>query len=137
MSGTITISGKKINSLRRKINGLWMALLIAIPASTLAAETALDRYVAREDPNYTFFQRSSKRGVGYTAYFLSMTSQQWRSASEVDRPLWTHELIVVIPQVGLDDTDTAVLLIDGGDNDNPPMTTSTLRLGRWRWPGAW
>ncbi len=104
----------------RLLTGFWMVLLTPMPFAVLAAETALDRYVARPDPNYTFTERSSQRGVGYTAYFLAMTSQQWRSANEVDRPLWTHEVIMVIPQFGLDDTDTAVLLIDGGDNDNAP-----------------
>ena len=88
---------------------------------SLAAETALDRYVAQPDANYSFSERSSQRGVGYTAHFLSMTSQQWRSPQEVDRTLWTHEVVVVIPQVALDKTKTAVLLIDGGNNDNAPM----------------
>jgi len=115
------MSDKKTSGFHRPITGFWMALLILMPSAALAAETALDRYVARPDPNYTFTERSSKRGVGYTAHFLAMTSQQWRSASEVDRPVWTHEVILVIPQFGLDDTDTAVLLIDGGDNNNAPL----------------
>ncbi|MCO5965368.1 PhoPQ-activated protein PqaA family protein, partial [Sinorhizobium meliloti] len=29
-------------------------------------------------------------GDGYTAHVLDMTSQQWRSAREVDKPLWRH-----------------------------------------------
>ena len=123
------MSDKKTSGFRRRITGFWIALLTLMPSAALTAETALDRYVARPDPNYTFTERSSKRGVGYTAYFLAMTSQQWRSANEVDRPLWTHEVIVVIPQFGLDDTDTAVLLIDGGDNDNPPMDDISSVVG--------
>jgi PhoPQ-activated pathogenicity-related protein len=64
---------------------------------------------------------SAERGL-YTAYFLEMTSQQWRSPSEVDRTLWTHEVALVIPQFGLDSSDTAILLIDGGSNGGALLT---------------
>lgn len=122
-----------------KKNGVlykWLCKLIAAfifcitwLTPTFSAETALDRYVSKSDPNYTFFERSSQRGAGYTAHFLSMTSQQWRSSSEVDRPLWTHEVIIVIPKAALDKTKTAVLLIDGGNNDNTPMHEIDATVG--------
>ena len=96
----------------------WLiALLIGLSGiAAHAAETALDRYVAKPDPNYSYTVYKTKTQVGYTAYFLKMTSQQWRSAAEVDRPIWEHEVVIVIPQFGLDSTDTALLLIDGGTN---------------------
>lgn len=119
----------RFNTLPRHHNGLWMTLLLLIATSALATETALDRYVKREDPNYRFEERSSKRGAGYTVYFLNMISQQWRSAAEVDRPLWSHEVVVVIPQASLDKTKSAVLLIDGGNNDNPPMSDIDSAVG--------
>ncbi|MFO1420720.1 MAG: PhoPQ-activated protein PqaA family protein [Candidatus Competibacteraceae bacterium] len=104
-----------------KILGYWMLVLSQAPIGALAAETALDRYVARPDPNYSYTLRRTQHGAGYTGYFVRMTSQQWRSSSEVDRPIWEHELIIVIPQFGLDSTDTAVLVIDGGDNNSTPI----------------
>lgn len=103
------------------ILGFWILLLTPMSLTALAAETALDRYVSRFDPNYTYSQYHSENEGLYTAYFLTMTSQQWRSASEVDRPIWTHEVAIVIPRFGLDETDTAILLIDGGDNNDTPM----------------
>ncbi len=123
------MTDQKMSFLLRWITGCSMLLLSSTALVAPLAETALDRYVARPDPAYTFTERSSKRGVGYTAYFLSMTSQRWRSASEVDRPLWTHEVILVIPQFGLDKTSTAVLLIDGGDNDDTPMKEVNSAIG--------
>ncbi len=123
------MADKKTTCFLRLITGFWMMLLTPMPFAVLAAETALDRYVARPDDNYAFFERRSERGRGYTAYFLTMTSQQWRSASEVDRPIWTHEVIMVIPQFGLDDTNTAVLLIDGGDNNDTPKDEVDPVLG--------
>lgn len=103
------------------IRGFWVLLLTSLSLTALAEETALDRYVARDDPNYAYTEYASQDDGLYTAHFLTMTSQQWRSASEVDWPIWTHELAIVIPRVGLDKTDTAVLLIDGGDNNDTPM----------------
>lgn len=88
-----------------------------------AAETALDRYVAKPDPNYAYDNYLTKREAGYTAYFLEMTSQQWRSATEVDRPLWKHDVVIVIPQFSIDSSDTAILLITGGDNQGSPPDT--------------
>lgn len=122
-------SAKKTSYFFQCIMGFWMVLLMSAPSTAQIAETALDRYVARPDPHYTFTERSSKRSNGYTAHFLTMTSQQWRSANEVDRPLWTHEVIMVIPQFGLDKTDTAVLLIDGGDNNDTPMDEVEPAIG--------
>ena len=108
----------------------WLAaLLIGLAGASTAAETALDRYVAKPDPNYTYHQYSASNRAGYNAYFLSMTSQQWRSAAEVDRPIWQHEIIVVIPQLSLDSTDTAILLIDGGDNIGAPIDSVDQNIG--------
>ncbi len=86
------------------------------PPASLNGETALDGYVDRADANYSFSEYHAEHEVGYNAYFLKMTSQQWRSASEVNRTLWEHEMLIVIPEIELDNTDTAVLLISGGSN---------------------
>lgn len=109
----------------------WAALWLGVfSASSMAAETALDRYVAKPDANYSYRQYDVKNRVGYNAYFLNMTSQQWRSSAEVDRPIWQHEVIVVIPQVSLDTTDTAILLIDGGDNIGSPISDVDQNIDR-------
>lgn len=100
-----------------------------VPSESNNDETVLDRYVARTDPNYNFTEYHSERGVGYDAYFLQMTSQQWRTASEVDRPIWEHEMTIVIPQVELDNTNTAVLLISGGSNGGTLPTEVNPAVG--------
>ena len=111
----------KFNKLLRYVS-LLMLLAFALARGGWAAETALDRYVARTDPNYGYSLYHTQKGVGFTAYFIEMTSQQWRSPSEVDRTLWKHEVVLVIPQFGLDTTKTAILLIDGGSNGGSLMT---------------
>lgn len=80
--------------------------------------TALDRYVAAPDPHYQFRLVKTLPGQGWTTYVLEMTSQQWLTTNEVDRPLWKHWVILVRP-----DTVTStqsLLLISGGANGGEP-----------------
>ncbi|WP_051497279.1 PhoPQ-activated pathogenicity-related family protein, partial [Candidatus Contendibacter odensensis] len=113
---------RTLRSFWRFATGLTVVLGLGLNGSGWAAETALDRYVAKPDSNYAFTHYHTQRGVGYTAYFLEMTSQQWRSPHEVDRTLWSHQIALVIPLFGLDSSDTAILLIDGGSNGGALMT---------------
>ncbi|MDQ2948134.1 MAG: PhoPQ-activated pathogenicity-related family protein [Acidobacteriota bacterium] len=101
-------------------------LLLAAPAFT--AETALDRYVAKPDPNYKYELVSTTPGPGYTTYVLDLTSQQWRTSADVNKPIWKHWLTIVKPdQVG---STTGFLFITGGSVTDPtpkqpdPMLTS-------------
>ncbi|SEF11433.1 PhoPQ-activated pathogenicity-related protein [Rhizobiales bacterium GAS191] len=85
----------------------------------LAAEdTALDRYVALPDRNYRYDLIDTIVGDGCTGYVLEMTSQQWRSADEIDRPIWTHWLTIIEPREVK--TRTGVLVISGGSNRSKP-----------------
>jgi PhoPQ-activated pathogenicity-related protein len=90
-------------------------------------QTALDRYVFAPDPNYRYELINTVRGTNVTSYILDLTSQQWRSAAEVDRPLWKHWLIIVVPaQVR---TSTGFLFIDGGSNkSNAPKSANAAFL---------
>jgi PhoPQ-activated pathogenicity-related protein len=106
-----------------------LALFLLTGLSAWAQETALDRYIAKPDPNYTYTIIDLDDHFLHTNYFINLTSQQWRSQNEVDRVLWQHDMVVVIPQnpfsevfglFGAADAfaeRTAILLIDGGSND--------------------
>src|SRR5690242_14772195 len=96
------------------------ALQPVMSATRLASgqSTALDRYVAAPDPSFCYRAVGTIPGEGYRAHLLEMTSQRWRSESEVDRPLWTHRLTVVLPDRVV--TDMALLIIGGGSNDKAP-----------------
>jgi PhoPQ-activated pathogenicity-related protein len=80
--------------------------------------TALDRYVATPDASYHYQLLSSVGGNGYTGYVLEMTSQRWRTAEEVDQPIWRHWLTVVRPEHL--ETSTSLLIVSGGSNVKPP-----------------
>lgn len=89
-------------------------------------KTALDRYVAAPDPAYHYKLLNTVEGEGYSASILEMTSQQWRSAAEVDHPIWKHWLTVVRPENV--STSTSLLIISGGSNEKPPPRANPLLI---------
>ena len=111
--------------LRRPL--LSIALLVIVAAGltgcvhgtqpSAKAPTALDTYVHAPDPHYSFKLANTLKGDGYTAYVLSMTSQQFRTEKEVNRPIWTHWLTIVKPDKVV--TDKGLLVISGGSVDKP------------------
>src|SRR5262245_40322955 len=84
--------------------------------------TALDAYVAAPDLSYHYSLNSTLTGPGYTDYIIDMTSQTWRSPSEVDRTVWQHWLQIFVPTTIR--STTAVLYITGGSNSSTPPTAA-------------
>lgn len=76
--------------------------------------TALDRYVAKPDANYHWELALTEEKEGVTCYTIDMTSQQWRTQAEVDRPIWKHWLVVCVPDVV--EYPSALMFIEGGSN---------------------
>jgi PhoPQ-activated pathogenicity-related protein len=100
---------------------LWLGAFLVVPA--WAAETALDLYVAKPDSAYSYQHYATDNAVVYTTYFLEMVSQQWRTAAEVDRPVWEHDLAITVPALLTSPSRrTALLLVDGGSNGHQPPT---------------
>lgn len=106
--------------MKRDIRLTWRVLFAAAVAATLAApfaraqETALDRYVQREDPTYSWKIVRETPGDAGTQYLVELTSQTWRTEKDVDRPVWKHWLFVVRPK----ETTSKIgfLFIGGGAN---------------------
>jgi PhoPQ-activated pathogenicity-related protein len=82
------------------------------------AKTALDEYIAREDTTYSWKLVNTTHGAGYTAFFVDLKSQSWRSKGEVNQVVWEHSLIIVKPDVVKH--DTAFLTIGGGRTGKRP-----------------
>jgi PhoPQ-activated pathogenicity-related protein len=91
-----------------------------------AEETALDRYIAKPDPSYGWKLVGRYPGKGETTFVISLTSQKWRSAEEVNKPVWTHWLTVVRPDQAR--AGTAFLFIGGGKFEDPPPKTAPQRV---------
>jgi PhoPQ-activated pathogenicity-related protein len=90
-----------------------------------SSQTALDRYVAAPDPAFSWkvARELPVEGGGATAVLIDMTSQRWLTEQEVEKPLWTHWLIVVRPAKVT--SPTGFLYITGGRNDRQPPERPT------------
>jgi PhoPQ-activated pathogenicity-related protein len=98
------------------------------PSGAANQQTALDRYVAAPDTNYSFHLVRSIPGKDETTYLLEMTSQAWLTTNEVDRPLWKHWIILVRPdQVS---SSKSLLFISGGANDGKEPKSADGGLAR-------
>ncbi len=101
--------------------------LFAISAS--AQQTALDRYVAKPDPAYSWKLVNTIAGQGYKGFVIELTSQQWRTEKDVDRPVWKHWLTIAKPDNAT--TSKALLFIGGGNNKNPTPTAIPERVAQF------
>ncbi|XP_054830201.1 autocrine proliferation repressor protein A-like [Eublepharis macularius] len=70
----------------------------------LMEHKALDDFVNLHDPHYqyTFLKKEGTRTHSGAPFFhtINMTSQKWLDESEVDKPVWSHKLTIVLPKEG-------------------------------------
>ena len=90
--------------------------LLACPVAA-AGLTALDRYVAAPDTNFSYRLVNTISATGYTTFVLEMQSQAWLTTNEVNQPVWRHWLTIVKPDEVR--SSTALLFITGGSLDRP------------------
>lgn len=115
---------KNLNRLNLAAIVLCLTLAPAWPAERAGKITGLDRYVQAADPNYHYELVRTIPGEGQTTYVLNMISQAWRSAAEVDHPIWKHWLTIVRPD-HVQGT-TGFLYITGGSiKDKAPEQASS------------
>ena len=80
-------------------------------------EAALQQYIDHDDGQFNMQHLVSIPGAGYTAHVYQLTSQQWLTGNEIDRSIWTHNLVMIIPDTVA--TQTALLYVGGADNTDP------------------
>jgi PhoPQ-activated pathogenicity-related protein len=110
------------------VRAIALALVVMAAAPAVAQETALDRYVHKADPAYGWKLVSTIPGDRVTTYVLELTSQSWRSAKDVDRPVWKHWLTIVKPDKPK--STTGLITIWQGSNDDPAPTKPSDRALR-------
>ncbi len=88
-------------------------------AGDLIEPTALEQYVYTPDPAYNYTLTQTLEFPQATIYVMLMDSLSWRSGDEVDRTLWTHQLVLIVPaEVS---NDTVFYLINGGSDPFDPI----------------
>lgn len=105
------------------MNWRFTFLSFAVFAAGLTAQgpkqlTALDRYVAKPDPNYKYELVRTINLPGMKMHVLDMTSQQFLTSAEIDKPVWKHWLTIYEPEKV--EFSTALLVITGGNNESKP-----------------
>lgn len=80
-------------------------------------ETALETYLQQDDGAFNIQHLVSIPGAGYQAHLFNLTSQRWLTEAEVDRPLWTHSLVIIVPDTV--NSTTGMLFVGDDDNDDP------------------
>ena len=97
----------------RQLQRFTVAVAFSAP---LYGQTSLDMYVARPDASFDFAVVDASVGNGYVIFDLAITSQMWRSPSQVaNRNEWEHVMRIVVPDSI--QHDTALLHIRGLNND--------------------
>jgi len=97
--------------------------------AALFVATALDKYVAAPDAVFAWKVVNTVAAPAHKTYVIELTSQSWRSAADVDRPVWKHWLTVTRP--ARVSSKTAMLFIGGGSNLDPAPVQSPERSVRF------
>lgn len=94
--------------------------VIAVACSAIAqAETALDRYLAKDDGYYQWEYVQSHDQTLHVAHEINVTSQKWLSEEEVSLPVWKHQVFIHIPKVfniAKWSVKDAIVYLSGGRN---------------------
>lgn len=90
-----------------------------------AGETALDRYVRKPDPTYSWRVVRKAQANNATQFIVDLKSQTWRTQKEVNRPVWQHWVNIVKPDKPA--SKTAFLFIVGGGNGGEPPDSAEER----------
>ncbi len=111
----------------------WLVLAGLAAGSPVAGATltALDRYVAQPDTNYSYRLVNTIPTEGATVFLLEMKSQAWLTTNEVNRTVWQHWLTIIKPDEVA--SSTALLFISGGSLDRPApksVDDNLLRVAR-------
>lgn len=93
---------------------VFLAVFLPLCPVRAGAEEVLRDYIHAPDMAYRYRHVTTEIRSGCKIHMLYMKSQQWRTKSEVDRPVWSHWLAVVVPD-GVR-SDVGMLIVEGGMN---------------------
>ncbi len=123
---TVLLTAKGFRTTLLVACGLLLAAIAFGAGTSSTQETALDRYIAKADPSYSWKLINTMAGEGFRQYVIDLTSQTWRSPAEVDRPVWKHWLTIVKPDKTT--SNKALLFIGGGNNRDAAPSKISDRL---------
>ena len=112
-----------------RLLGAALAAAVLAGAPALAnPKNALDAYVAKPDPAFSWKEVGKISGPGYHGAVLELTSQTWLTPKEVDHTVWKHWLTVIVPDKVTH--DKALLYVTGGEIKDPAPTKAGDRWAK-------
>lgn len=107
---------------------IFVASLLSLSFFQLEA-TSVDDYIYEYDSSYGYTVGKKQESDKYIQYTLSMKSQSWRKTPEVDTPVWTHELYIIVPKKVR--ATGSLLIVKGGslsksDKNENPVTKNMI-----------
>lgn len=120
---------------------LWrrfLPVLLLVVATTASAGTStlratenltpLDEYVAAPDDSYRWELKHTHEGDGWNGYVIHLVSQSWLTPEIVDRTLWEHWLVVLVPDAP--SSSSSLMIIGGGSNTGSMPRGADVNLRR-------
>jgi PhoPQ-activated pathogenicity-related protein len=107
--------------LKLLINFFFISLSFCLP---------LDDYINKEDNYFEYKELSTINGIRWKGQIFNMTSQKWLSEKYVDRSIWWHYVVSIVPDE-LEFNDKSIVFIGGGSNtdDIPNIENDLVILG--------
>jgi PhoPQ-activated pathogenicity-related protein len=104
------------------------AAQMAMPRLSASPQTELDRYVHAPDSHYRYTLEDTEHNTGYTVYVIRMISQQWRTAADVNQPVWKHWMEIYVPDQVT--SPVGLLYITGGatSEDHPKPDQAMVEI---------
>lgn len=106
--------------------------LLAMATTAIAqAETALDRYLAKDDGYYQWEYVQTHDKTLHRVYELDVTSQKWLSEEEVSLPVWKHQVFVHVPKafnLAKWAVKDAIVYLNGGSNQKTEKSDEALEI---------
>jgi PhoPQ-activated pathogenicity-related protein len=99
-----------------------LLFIVCIALPLMSHATPLDEFVAVDDGHFNWSYTGVKLAGsgGWDGYVYNMTSQMWLSFADVNRPVWWHWLVIIIPHnLNRSVSHKAVLYISSEGNDHP------------------
>lgn len=112
------------------LGGALAAVTLAVaPAALAKGPTALDAYVAKPERDFGWKVVGPVSGSGYHGAVLEMTSQTWKTDTEVPgHEQWKHWVTVIVPDKV--SHTKAFLYITGGKNTDPAPNKAVERFAK-------
>ncbi|GEM_PF-6006377 len=93
----LKVSDASLDSSRHDVGDMGQDLADAHNDATPLPVTELQKYVRMDDGEFKYELVKKDLVNQYQQYIFYVTSQKWQSEADVDRPIWTLDIFMIVP----------------------------------------